>query len=122
VAVSFILWSCSHSGVGREMALSSKSNKLFIVEATRGKKTSSLDPKQEDKLRQELEAMPLWELSEWDLTELNLEKKRIIREIHRKRNPFFDEAIRDQEDGIIYNPFEKRLLERQIKKYTEKPI
>ena len=38
--------------------------------------------------------MPLWGLAEWDLTEPTLEKKKIIREIHRKRNPFFDEAIR----------------------------
>ena len=36
-------------------------------------------PKEEDKLREELEAMPLWELSEWEVTKPNLEKKKIIR-------------------------------------------
>jgi hypothetical protein len=77
-----------------------------------------MNPKEKDKLRQELEDMPLWELSEWDLTEPNLEKRKIIREIHRKRNPFFDEALTDQEEGRIYDPRDKKLLERQIRKHT----
>jgi hypothetical protein len=78
-----------------------------------------MDPREEYKLRKELEAVPLWELSEWDLTEPNSKMKRIIREIHRKRNPFFDEAIGDQEEGIVNNPPDKKLLERQIKKYSK---
>jgi hypothetical protein len=56
--------------------------------------------------------MPLWELAEYGANESNEEKRAIIEEIWRKRDPLFDEAKRSQEEGIIYDgKYNEKLLE-----------
>jgi len=79
-----------------------------------------LSPEEESDLRKECESIPLWELAAFGATEPNEERRKIVEEIWRKRDPSFDEAKRNQEEGIIYDgTYNEKLLEQQIKKYTK---